>query len=126
MSGPEWQRANRASWDQLVDAHIGPGGYDLSDLRAGGGRFSTIEEDELPAVEGRRIVHLQCHFGADSLRLARRGATVIGLDFSARAIAVARNLAGELGLARRARFVEANLYDAVKRFPDRTASIWPS
>jgi SAM-dependent methyltransferase len=117
MSEPEWRRANRAAWDQFVSLHIGPRGYDLSDLRAGNGRLTPIEEAELPPVEGRRILHLQCHFGADSLRLAQRGARVIGLDFSARAIEVARTLTNELGLADRVRFVHADLYDAVQAVP---------
>lgn len=117
MIEPEWHRANRASWDQFVDIHMAARGYDLADLRAGNGRFGPIEEAELPPVERKRIVHLQCHFGADSLRLVQRGAEVVGLDFSARAIEAARNLASELGLAGRARFVEADLYDAVRAIP---------
>jgi SAM-dependent methyltransferase len=114
MREPEWRRANRASWDRLVELHIGPGGYDLSDLRSGKARFGPIEEAELPPVDGKRIAHLQCHFGADSLRLAQRGAAVVGLDFSARAVEVARMLADELGLAERASFVRADLYDALE------------
>jgi SAM-dependent methyltransferase len=117
MPEPEWHRNNRASWDQLVEVHIGPGGYDLSDLRAGRSRFEPIEEAELPPISGKRVVHLQCHFGADSLRLAQRGAEVVGLDFSARAIEVARTLADELGLAGRANFVHADLYDALEKIP---------
>jgi hypothetical protein len=67
MTEPEWYRANRANWDERVGVHIGPGGYDLSDLRAGRGKLNAIEEAELPPVEGKRLAHLQCHFGADSL-----------------------------------------------------------
>ena len=71
-----------------------------------------IEDDEIGDVAGQKIAHLQCHFGRDSLILAQKGAEVVGLDFSGAAIAVARQLAGELGLSDRARFVEADLYDA--------------
>jgi SAM-dependent methyltransferase len=117
MTEPEWHRANRANWDERVGVHIGPGGYDLSELRAGRGKLNAIEEAELPPVEGKRLAHLQCHFGADSLTLAQRGAEVVGLDFSAAAIEVARKLAGELGLADRARFVHADLYDALAAIP---------
>src|SRR5580692_12511137 len=109
MTQPEWYRANRASWDERVSVHIGPGGHDLSELRAGRGKLNVIEEAELPPVEGKRLAHLQCHFGADSLALAQRGAEVIGLDFSAPAIEAARKLASELGLTDRARFVHADL-----------------
>ena len=117
MTEPKWYRANRANWDERVGVHIGSGGYDLSDLRAGRGKLNAIEEAELPPVEGKRLAHLQCHFGADSLALAQRGAEVIGLDFSAPAIEAARKLAGELGLANRARFVHADLYDALAAIP---------
>jgi SAM-dependent methyltransferase len=117
MTEPEWYRANRANWDERVSVHVGPGGYDLSDLRAGRRKLNAIEEAELPPVEGKRLAHLQCHFGADSLTLAQRGAEVVGLDFSAPAIEAARKLAGELGLANRARFVHADLYDALAAIP---------
>jgi SAM-dependent methyltransferase len=89
----------------------------LVDLRAGRGQLHAIEETELPSVAGKRVLHLQCHFGADSLRLAQRGAEVVGLDFSPAAIAAARTLANELGLADRARFIEADVYDAVQAIP---------
>ena len=117
MAEPEWHRANRANWDERVGIHIGPRGYDLSDLRAGYGRLNSIEEAELPPVAGKRILHLQCHFGRDSLILAQRGAEVVGLDFSASAIRAARRLANELGLAERAGFIHADLYDAGQAIP---------
>lgn len=117
MDEPEWLRANRASWDEQVGVHLGPRGYDLSRLRAGSGRLNAIEEAELPAVRGKRVLHLQCHFGADSLTLAQRGAEVVGLDFSAAAVEAARALASELGLSDRARFVQAEVYDAPQAVP---------
>jgi SAM-dependent methyltransferase len=61
------------------------------------------------------VLHLQCHFGKDSLVLAGRGAEVTGLDFSGLAVETARSLAAELGLA--ARFVQADLYDAPAAIP---------
>jgi SAM-dependent methyltransferase len=113
----EWARANRAKWDERVGVHLGPRGYELADLRAGQGRLNAIEEAELPPVAGRRVLHLQCHFGRDSLCLVQRGATVVGLDFSAPAIMAARALADELGLADRAQFVQADVYDARAAIP---------
>ena len=118
MTEAEWKRANRASWDELVGIHLAPGGYDLADLRAGAGRLNAIEEAELGPVAGLRVLHLQCHFGRDSLILAQRGADVTGLDFSPPAIAAARALAAELGLSVTARFVEADLYDAQTAIPE--------
>jgi len=123
MSGPtmttaDWRAANRSVWDERVAVHLGPRGYNLAPLRAGHGRLNPIEEKELGPVEGRRVLHLQCHFGADTLTLAQRGAEVLGLDFSRPAIESARHLAVELGLDRRARFVESELYDATSAIPE--------
>ena len=86
MSEPVWKGVNRAHWDEMVALHLGPRGYDLTSLRGGRGRLHAIEEAELWPVDGNRILHLQCHFGADTLKLAQRGARVVGLDFSPPAI----------------------------------------
>ena len=109
---PDWRTANRANWDARTRIHLAPGGYDLTRLDTGRATLDPIVEAELPDVSGRRVLHLQCHFGMDSLLLARRGAIVTGLDFSAPAIAAARELSTRLGLDGRTRFVEADLYDA--------------
>lgn len=119
MSGQsDWRTLNRARWDEAVGIHLDPGGYDLADLRAGRGRMNAIEEAELGSVDGLRVLHLQCHFGRDSFILAQRGAEVVGLDFSAPAIAAARGLARALGLDGRARFVQSDLYDARAAIPE--------
>jgi SAM-dependent methyltransferase len=108
----DWRRLNRANWDERVPIHVRAKSYDLGPLRAGHGQLHAIEEAELGPVSGQRVLHLQCHFGRDSLTLAQRGANVVGLDFSEPAIAAARQLATELGLDGRARFVAADVYDA--------------
>ena len=109
----DWRALNRANWDERTLIHLSPtSDYDLASLRAGRGHLHAIEDAELGSVDGQRVLHLQCHFGADTLALAQRGASVVGLDFSGVAIEAARGLAAELGLADRARFVLADLYDA--------------
>ncbi|MGE0257900.1 MAG: class I SAM-dependent methyltransferase [Alphaproteobacteria bacterium] len=118
MTEPEWRRLNRLHWDNRVAIHLGPRGYDLDRLRAGQEPLNGIEAKELPPLAGKRVLHLQCHFGADSLKLLQLGAAeIVGIDFSPPAIAVARRLAREIGVAERARFVEADVYDA----PDAVA-----
>jgi SAM-dependent methyltransferase len=113
LGGPDdWRRLNRANWDERVPIHTGAKAYDLSALRDGRGTLHAIEEAELGDVKGLRVLHLQCHFGRDTLTLAQRGAEVVGVDFSAPAVSVARQLAGELGLEGRARFVESDVYAA--------------
>jgi len=118
MSDDKWRQLNRSNWDERVPIHLAAPSYDRGRLRAGTARMNAIEEAELGPVDGLRLLHLQCHFGHDSLMLAQRGATVVGLDFSPPAIAAARTIAAELGLADRARFVEADLYDAPAAIPE--------
>ncbi len=112
MAEQLWQTANRANWDERVGVHLGPRGYDLTGLLDGRGRLDPVAEAELPPVLGKRVLHLQCHFGKDTLTLAQRGAEVVGLDFSEPAVAAARDLTTRLGLSAQARFVQADLYDA--------------
>lgn len=106
---------NRAMWDGRVAAHRrdATGFYRVDAFLAGEDVLYPIEAAEIGDVRGLRIAHLQCHFGIDSICLARRGADVTGLDFSAPAIAEARALAGRTGVG--ARFVEGNVYDARQR-----------
>jgi SAM-dependent methyltransferase len=112
MSEDDWRALNRANWDERVPVHLGAGGYNLTSLRTGEGRLDAIVEAELDAVTDRRVVHLQCHIGSDTLAVAQRGAKdIVGVDFSSAAIEAARALAAELRLAN-ARFVLSDIYDA--------------
>jgi SAM-dependent methyltransferase len=122
MSDLDWRALNRANWDERVPLHLAAPIYDDASLRAGQAKRNAIEEAEFGPVAGLRLLHLQCHFGRDSLILAQRGARVVGLDFSPPAIAAARSLAARLGLADRARFVEADLYDAPSAIAEPAAS----
>jgi SAM-dependent methyltransferase len=74
----------------------------------------TREAEALGDLEGKTFVHLQCHFGMDTLSWARAGARVTGIDFSGSAIDEARALAKRAGLSDRATFVRADVYDASK------------
>ncbi len=107
-----WMEANRLNWDDRTAIHLrnSSGFYAIDRVKSGDDLFHGCEDAELGEVAGKRLIHLQCHFGLDTIRLARRGATATGLDFSAPALAAARALAAELGVA--ARFVEGNVYDA--------------
>ncbi len=114
----DWHALNRANWDERVPVHLGPGSdYEFASLRAGTKRLRIVD-DELGPVAGLRVLHLQYHIGTDTLALVQRGAEVVGLDFSAPAIAAARDLAAEVGLGDRARFVEADVYDAPAAIPE--------
>ncbi len=112
MASEEYRRANLASWDEVVAAHLTSRLYDVPGFVAGAGSLSAIELDELgPLVGGgTTLLHLQCHIGLDTLTWARRGATVTGIDFSGEAVAAARRLAVEVGLSGRATFVQSDVY----------------
>ena len=101
--------ANRALWDERVPLHRDSPFYDLAGFKAGRCSLKSIELAELGPVAGKSLLHLQCHFGMDTLSWARRGAHVTGADFSDQAIALAQSLSAELAIP--ARFVCANLYD---------------
>ncbi len=92
----KYLQANRNRWDQLVQEHAQSEFYDLEGFKAGKDRLRSIELDELGDVSGKRMLHLQCHFGLDTLAWARRGAVATGVDFSPRAIELARELSWEL------------------------------
>lgn len=100
---------NRRRWDELVSIHAASRFYDVDAFLDGRCALLPIEVRELADdVAGRSLVHLQCHFGLDTLSWARRGARVTGVDFSANAIAEARRLADRARIAD-ARFVEAEV-----------------
>ena len=115
----DWFEINRRNWDERVPIHRrnATGSYAIEALRNGGEVLHGIEAAELGSVNGLDVVHLQCHFGVDSLALERLGARVTGLDFSPVAIATARELSREIGLP--ARFVEGNIYDAPRLIAER-------
>jgi SAM-dependent methyltransferase len=114
MAEDEWRELNRASWDSRVPVHVASAFYDLDGFRAGRDTVGPIQADEVGDVTGRRLVHLQCHIGLDTLSWARRGAVVSGLDFSAPAITQASSLAATLGIP--ATFVVSDVYDAASAF----------
>ena len=61
-------------------------------------------------MKDQSLLHLQCHFGLDTLSFARLGAHVTGLDFSPVAIAEATRLAADVGLE--AKFVCSDVHQA--------------
>jgi len=102
--------ANERLWDAWTAIHAAGDFYDLASFRAGGNRLRSYERELVGDVTGRTLLHLQCHFGIDTLSWARLGARVTGADLSPAAIELARALADELGFPE-ARFVRSNLYD---------------
>lgn len=94
----KYLKANQKLWDQWTIEHEKSPFYDLAGFRSGKDRLRSIELSELGDVAGKSLLHLQCHFGMDTLAWARRGAVVTGVDLSEKSIALARSLSEELNI----------------------------
>jgi SAM-dependent methyltransferase len=104
--------ANQRWWDEVTPVHAASAFYDVESFKAGKTSLLPVELAELGDVDGKTLLHLQCHFGLDTLSWARLGAIVTGIDFSAPAIETARSIAAECAIE--ARFLQTNVYDLPK------------
>ncbi len=100
---------NRASWNARTDYHIKSDFYDMEGFLKGASSLNEVELKLLGDVTGKSILHLQCHFGQDTLSMARLGAEVTGADLSDKAIQRAGEIAAQAGL--NASFVSCDIYD---------------
>jgi 2-polyprenyl-3-methyl-5-hydroxy-6-metoxy-1,4-benzoquinol methylase len=100
---------NRQSWNNRTDTHLQSAFYDMEGFLNGRSSLNPIELPLLGDVKGKSILHLQCHFGQDSISLARMGATVTGVDLSDKAIASARQIASDTRSD--ATFICCDVYD---------------
>ena len=94
----DYLEANRSLWNGWATLNSASRFYDVAGFRAGASNLKEIELEAVGDVEGRDLLHLQCHIGLDTLSWARRGARVTGVDFSENATSIARSLADELAL----------------------------
>jgi len=85
----------------------GTPGYPVAKVRKGRSGWGTLPPDDIGPVRGKSILHLQCHFGMDSLMWAAKGARVTGVDFSPVAVTAARDLSRRTGI--KARFIESDI-----------------
>lgn len=108
-----WTRTNRDSWNSRTAEHLASSFYDVPAFLRGGDTLKPLETDLCGDVHGRDLLHLQCHFGLDTLSWARRGAQATGVDFSTSAIAAARAIAAQASL--QARFHVADVMDLPTR-----------
>lgn len=105
----DYLNVNRALWNARVPVHVGSRVYDVAGFLKAPCCLTELEREMLGEVRGQTALHLQCHFGLDTISLATLGARAVGLDFSEVAIAEARRLAEATGSA--ATFVCADVYE---------------
>ena len=107
---------NKILWNSRTDIHVESDFYEMEAFHNGKNSLKEIEMEFLSDIAGKSVLHLQCHFGQDSLSLARMGAKVTGLDISENAIKKAQELNIKMGLD--AKFVCANVYDTAKHIEE--------
>ncbi|HNR20748.1 MAG TPA: class I SAM-dependent methyltransferase [Bacteroidia bacterium] len=112
MENNQWLTANKELWNKRTGIHINSEFYNLNDFRKGNQVLCSTELTELGSVKDKVLLHLQCHFGMDTLSWAMQGAKVTGVDFSDEAIAKAKGLAAEMKMD--AQFVCCNVYDVLE------------
>jgi len=115
---------NKKSWNQRTDCHIDSEFYDNKAFLAGKSSLNTFELDMLGDVKRKKILHLQCHFGQDSISLTRMGAKVTGVDLSDVAIERASEFAKSTGAD--AKFVCCNVYDLDQHLDEKFDIVFTS
>ncbi len=105
----EYMKTNQDWWNEAAQVHAQGEAYQSKAFREGLNKLHHLERTEVGDVAGKKLLHLQCHFGQDTLSWARLGAQVTGVDYAEKAITIARTLSQELQLD--ATFVCCNLYD---------------
>lgn len=117
-------KANRELWDKLAKIHHKSEFYDLEGFLKGKQTLDPIEIEELPDLSGKKLLHLMCHFGMDTLSLARLGADATGVDFSSEAIELAKELGKTAEID--ARFVCSNVYDLPEKLDEKFDIVFTS
>lgn len=104
----DYIKVNKELWNERTDIHFASDFYDVKSFIGGKDSLNTIELDLLGDISGKKVLHLQCHFGMDSISLARKGAEVTAVDFSEKAIAKAKELNDTVGT--NVRFIQSDVY----------------
>lgn len=110
----KYEDANRILWNELTDVHVMS--YGVDKFKAGQTTLDEIQLREMGDLKGKTLLHLQCHFGLDTLSLAREGAIVTGVDFTENGVETARRLSLETGIP--ARFICANVLELDKHLDE--------
>lgn len=105
----DYFRSNRSLWNEKTGVHVRSDFYNMEQFKKNLSSLNKIELEALGDIKGKSLLHLQCHFGQDTLSLAKLGADVTGVDISDESIRIANQLKGELNI--KAKFIDSNVYD---------------
>lgn len=127
MKNTAWEsyfEANRKGWNLRTEVHKTSAFYNVEAWKRGANSLNSIELQEVGDVRGKSLLHLQCHFGQDTMSWARMGAEATGCDLSDHAVQLARELSSELDIP--ARFVCCNVYDLPEHLHDHFDIVFTS
>ncbi|MGB7527130.1 class I SAM-dependent methyltransferase [Sphingobacterium cellulitidis] len=119
-----YKEINKQLWNQKTNSHVESEFYNNVAFLAGKSSLNSIEIELLGDVTSKKILHLQCHFGQDTLSLARLGAHVTGIDLSDKAIEVAKEMNKQLNLD--AEFICADVYDTPEELNEKFDIVYTS
>ena len=123
-SNKQFFKTNKETWNKKVAVHAKSKMYDLEGFKKGNTSLNDIELNDLGDIKGKSVLHLQCHFGQDTLSMSRMGAKCTGVDFSEEAIELARDLNDELNLD--AQFVCCNVLETSQFIQDKFDIVFTS
>lgn len=115
---------NKKSWNSRLETHLNSDFYALDEFKKGVTSLNNIELELLGDIKGKSILHLQCHFGQDTMSLSRMGAEVTGVDFSEKSILKAKEIAQDLNLD--TQFVCCNVYDLKEHLNEKFDMVFTS
>lgn len=124
MTDINYLAINKQSWNNRTDAHLKSVFYDLDGFLKGKSSLNDIELNLLGNIEGKSILHLQCHFGQDTISLSQLGAEVTGVDLSDKAIESAKSIASQMNST--AKFICCNIYDLLNHLDQKFDIIFTS
>ena len=124
MDEQNYLTINQASWNKRTETHVHSAFYDTDSFLRGKSSLNEIELNLLGDVKGLSILHLQCHFGQDSISLSKMGAEVVGVDFSDKAIEYARDFASQMQT--NTRFVCCDIYELTEHLNEKFDIVFTS
>ncbi|MBS1559410.1 MAG: class I SAM-dependent methyltransferase [Bacteroidetes bacterium] len=115
---------NRLSWNNRIETHLNSEFYHLDNFLKGKNSLNDIELNLLGDIKGKTILHLQCHFGQDTISLGRLGANVTGVDLSDKAIESAKQIAKDINS--NAKFICCDIYDLQNHLDEKFDIVFTS
>ncbi len=119
-----YKEVNKATWNNKTDVHIASDFYDVEGFLNGKSTLNEIELNLLGDIKGKKILHLQCHFGQDTMSFSRMGAKATGVDLSDKAIERAKGFNEKLNLD--AQFICCDIYDLPNHLDEKFDIIFTS